>query len=51
MLVDNARLNSGVLTQYVLITPQDIGQIVQGADVRIHRMRDPERGQTRLNVV
>lgn len=31
--------------QYVLITPQDMNNVVIGPTVRVHRMTDPERGQ------
>lgn len=47
MLVSAAR--GGVGRQYILITPQAMGNDL-GPDVKIHRMRDPERGQTTLNI-
>lgn len=34
--------------QHILITPQEMGSIQFGPEVRIHRMRDPERGQQTL---
>jgi hypothetical protein len=34
--------------QYILITPQDMGNVQIGPAVRVHRMADPERGQGRL---
>jgi len=38
-------------TQYIFITPQDMSSVqgIGGPDVRVHRMTDPERGQTTLN--
>ncbi|KAJ3027976.1 UNVERIFIED_CONTAM: Structural maintenance of chromosomes protein 6 [Siphonaria sp. JEL0065] len=37
--------------QYIFITPQDMSHVpdMNGKDVRVHKLRDPERGQTRLN--
>lgn len=36
-------------TQYILITPQDMGGIrVDGADNKTHRMSDPDRRQSTL---
>ncbi|KAG0046118.1 Structural maintenance of chromosomes protein 6 [Gryganskiella cystojenkinii] len=43
MLIDTARESDGV--QYILITPQDASSVSPGADVRVHRLHDPERGQ------
>ena len=34
--------------QFVLITPQAMGNVVIGEDVKVHKMSDPERGQTVL---
>lgn len=34
--------------QHILITPQDMGNVQLGPEVRIHRMNDPERGQQTL---
>jgi hypothetical protein len=36
--------------QYILITPQDMGNVQLGKSVRVHRMPDPERGQAVLDV-
>lgn len=41
MQIEAARENS---SQYILITPQDASSISPGADVMIHRLADPERG-------
>ncbi|KAJ3095184.1 Structural maintenance of chromosomes protein 6 [Physocladia obscura] len=37
--------------QYIFITPQDMSHVpdLNGSDVRVHRLRDPERNQARLN--
>ncbi|KAJ3246961.1 Structural maintenance of chromosomes protein 6 [Chytriomyces hyalinus] len=37
--------------QYIFITPQDMSHVpdINGSDIRVHRLRDPERNQTRLN--
>ncbi|KAL0960989.1 hypothetical protein HGRIS_005984 [Hohenbuehelia grisea] len=43
MMIDTA--NSSDKKQYILITPQDMGNIHIGPTVRVHRMTDPERGQ------
>ncbi|KAF8171934.1 P-loop containing nucleoside triphosphate hydrolase protein [Mycena galopus ATCC 62051] len=43
MMIDTA--NSSDKKQYVLITPQDMNNVVIGPTVRVHRMTDPERGQ------
>ncbi|KAH9936685.1 P-loop containing nucleoside triphosphate hydrolase protein [Fomitopsis serialis] len=43
MMIDTA--NASDSKQYVLITPQDMTNIVIGNTVRVHRMTDPERGQ------
>ncbi|KAF9585666.1 Structural maintenance of chromosomes protein 6 [Lunasporangiospora selenospora] len=43
MLIDSARESDGV--QYILITPQDASSVSPGADVRVHRLSDPERNQ------
>lgn len=34
--------------QFILITPQAMGNVQFGDDVKIHKMSDPERGQTTL---
>ena len=41
--VEAARENS---SQYILITPQDASSMSPGPDVMIHRLADPERGDT-----
>ncbi|OQN95859.1 hypothetical protein B0A48_18144 [Cryoendolithus antarcticus] len=46
MMIQAARRSVG--RQFVLITPQSMGNVVLGEDVAIHRMSDPERGQTTL---
>ncbi|KAI9284702.1 hypothetical protein BC943DRAFT_307252 [Umbelopsis sp. AD052] len=43
MMVEAARENS---SQYILITPQDASSMSPGPDVMIHRLADPERGDT-----
>ncbi|KAJ6585226.1 P-loop containing nucleoside triphosphate hydrolase protein [Mycena capillaripes] len=43
MMIDTA--NQSDKKQYVLITPQDMNNVVIGHTVRVHRMTDPERGQ------
>ncbi|KAG8834848.1 Structural maintenance of chromosomes protein 6 [Serendipita sp. 399] len=35
--------------QHILITPQEMGNIQLGPEIRVHRMRDPERGQQTLS--
>ncbi|KIY45213.1 P-loop containing nucleoside triphosphate hydrolase protein [Fistulina hepatica ATCC 64428] len=35
--------------QYILITPQDMQGVRFAPSVRVHKMHDPERGQTTLN--
>lgn len=40
--------NASDKKQYILITPQDMGNIQVGNSVRVHRMSDPERGQGTL---
>lgn len=32
--------------QYILITPQDMSAVQLNTSVRVHRMRDPERGRS-----
>lgn len=46
MLIGAAR--RAVSRQFVLITPQSIGNIPAGPDIKIHKMKDPERGQQAL---
>ncbi|KAI6147159.1 P-loop containing nucleoside triphosphate hydrolase protein [Pisolithus tinctorius] len=43
MMIDTA--NASDKKQYILITPQEMGSVVVGPTVRVHRMSDPERGQ------
>lgn len=40
--------NASDKKQYILITPQDMGNVILGPSVRVHRMSDPERGQGTL---
>ncbi|KAF2399834.1 DNA repair protein Rad18 [Trichodelitschia bisporula] len=46
MMIQAAR--RALSRQYVLITPQAMGNVPLGPDVKLHKMRDPERGQTTL---
>ncbi|KAL9057851.1 MAG: hypothetical protein Q9162_002081 [Coniocarpon cinnabarinum] len=48
MMIECARQAVG--RQFVLITPQSMGGVDYGPDVRVIRMLDPERGQTTLNL-
>ncbi|KLO12587.1 P-loop containing nucleoside triphosphate hydrolase protein [Schizopora paradoxa] len=45
-MIDTANTSDG--KQYILITPQDMSHVEKGPTVRIHRMGDPERGQSNL---
>ena len=47
LMIDAARSSAG--RQYILITPQAMGNVIMGPDVKIIKMSDPERGQTVLN--
>jgi hypothetical protein len=47
LLIEMARTTSHS-RQYILITPQDMSTISLGNDTRVHRLRDPERGQSTL---
>jgi chromosome segregation ATPase len=47
MMIQAARRAVG--KQFVLITPQAMNNVEMGDDVRVHRMSDPERGQTALS--
>ncbi|KAF2175035.1 dna repair protein-like protein rad18 [Zopfia rhizophila CBS 207.26] len=47
MMIGAARRAVG--RQYILITPQAMGNVRLGDDVKIIKMNDPERGQTALN--
>ncbi|CCJ28575.1 unnamed protein product [Pneumocystis jirovecii] len=46
MMIDAARDAS--TTQFILITPQDMGSIRFGPDIKIIKMKDPERNQAIL---
>jgi chromosome segregation ATPase len=46
MMIQAARRSVG--RQFILITPQSMGNVALGADVAVHKMTDPERGQTTL---
>ncbi|KAG6869790.1 hypothetical protein C0992_001981 [Termitomyces sp. T32_za158] len=41
MMIDTA--NSSDKKQYILITPQDMGNVQIGSTVKVNRMTDPER--------
>ncbi|TIB65355.1 hypothetical protein E3P77_02739 [Wallemia ichthyophaga] len=41
MMIETAKSSTGI--QYVLITPQDMSSISLGKEVKVHRMKDPER--------
>lgn len=43
MMIQAARRAVG--RQFILITPQSMGNVEMGDDVRVHKMSDPERGQ------
>ncbi|KAJ4412689.1 Structural maintenance of chromosomes protein 6 [Didymella pomorum] len=47
MIIDAARRSVG--RQFIFITPQSMNNVQQDSDVKITRMKDPERGQTALN--
>lgn len=47
MIIQAARRSIG--RQFIFITPQAMNNVDQDSDVKIIRMRDPERGQTALN--
>jgi len=46
MMIQAARRSVG--RQFILITPQSMANVQIGGDVSVHRMSDPERGQTTL---
>lgn len=46
MMIQAARRSVG--RQFILITPQSMANVQMGPDVSVHRMSDPERGQTTL---
>ncbi|KAF2129939.1 P-loop containing nucleoside triphosphate hydrolase protein, partial [Dothidotthia symphoricarpi CBS 119687] len=47
MIIKAARRSIG--RQFIFITPQSMNNVKQDSDVKIIRMRDPERGQSALN--
>lgn len=47
MMIEAAR--SSTQRQFVLITPQSMNNVQIRDDVKIHKMSDPERGQTTLS--
>ena len=47
MIIAAARRSVG--RQFIFITPQSMNNVQQDTDVKITRMKDPERGQTALN--
>jgi chromosome segregation ATPase len=48
MMIGAARRSVG--RQFILITPQAMGKYTEGVqDVSVHKMADPERGQTTLD--
>lgn len=47
MMIEAARRSVG--RQFVLITPQAMGTVQLGADVKVHKLGDPERGQQVLS--
>ena len=49
MMIQAARRSVG--RQFILITPQSMNNVEMGDDVKVHRMSDPERGQTTLPYV
>lgn len=46
LLIETA--NTAECKQFILITPQDMSNVPIGPSTRVHRMGDPERGQTTL---
>lgn len=48
MIVDATKKSPGI--QYVLITPQDITNTKFGPEVNMQKLKDPERGQTTLEL-
>ncbi len=46
LMVQAARRSVG--RQFIFITPQSMGSVTMGDDVSVHKMQDPERGQTVL---
>ncbi|CAK4032301.1 Structural maintenance of chromosomes 6 [Lecanosticta acicola] len=47
LLIGAARRSVG--RQFILISPQAMGGVEVNEDVKVHKMGDPERGQTNLN--
>jgi chromosome segregation ATPase len=47
MIIQAARRSIG--RQFIFITPQAMNDVEHARDVRIHRMKDPERNQTTIN--
>lgn len=45
MLIESARMSDK--KQYIFITPQDMTNVVIGDSVKVHRMSDPERRESR----
>ncbi|PWN49183.1 P-loop containing nucleoside triphosphate hydrolase protein [Violaceomyces palustris] len=43
MIIDETKTSQNV--QYILITPQNMANTPMGPEVRVHRMKDPERAQ------
>jgi chromosome segregation ATPase len=43
MMIQAARRSVG--RQFILITPQSMGNVQMGDDVKVHKMSDPERGK------
>ncbi|KAL2917151.1 Structural maintenance of chromosomes protein 6 [Polyrhizophydium stewartii] len=49
LIIENAR-DAEAQSQYILISPQNASRVKElGPDVRVCKLNDPERGQTRLN--
>jgi structural maintenance of chromosomes protein 6 len=46
LMINAARRSVG--RQFILITPQAMQNVEMGDDVKVHKMSDPERGQTAL---
>ena len=47
LMIAAARRSVG--RQFILITPQSMNSVEMGDDVKVHKMSDPERGQTILS--
>lgn len=48
LMVDNAR-EADNQSQYILITPQELDTLPAGPDIRMLKLKAPERGQTTIN--